>query len=50
MKEIVILCGPNGAGKTTTSRILLRERVPVDSFLNADEIARAISPQDSEAV
>lgn len=44
MKELIILGGPNGAGKTTAARLLLpallRERV----FLNADEIARGISP------
>lgn len=44
MKEIVILGGPNGAGKTTAARVLLREFLTGHPFLNADEIARQISP------
>ena len=48
MKEIVILGGPNGAGKTTAARVLLPEFFRMDEFLNADEIARAIAPDDSE--
>ena len=48
MKEIFILGGPNGAGKTTASRILLREVLHLRFFLNADEIARQLSPVDSD--
>jgi predicted ABC-type ATPase len=48
MKEIVILGGPNGAGKTTAARVLLREFFRLRAFLNADEIAREISPTDVE--
>jgi predicted ABC-type ATPase len=47
MSEIVILGGPNGAGKTTASRRIL----PVfdtRQFVNADEIARGLSPYDPE--
>jgi predicted ABC-type ATPase len=44
VKEIVILGGPNGAGKTTTARILLPRLLDEREFLNADEIAREISP------
>ena len=49
MKEIVILGGPNGAGKTTTARILLSDFLREHEFLNADEIAREISPRNPEA-
>jgi predicted ABC-type ATPase len=49
MKEIVILGGPNGAGKTTAARILLPEFLELHPFLNADEIARDISPLDVDA-
>lgn len=49
MKEIVILGGPNGAGKTTAARKLLPKFSNVHEFLNADEFARAISPDNSEA-
>jgi predicted ABC-type ATPase len=48
-KDIFILGGPNGAGKTTAARILLPDWLPVDAFLNADEIARRISPGNAEA-
>jgi predicted ABC-type ATPase len=46
MKEIVILAGPNGAGKTTAARKLLPRFSNIQEFLNADEFARAISPED----
>ena len=49
MKEIVILGGPNGAGKTTAARKLLPKFSHVREFLNADEFARAISPDDVES-
>ena len=48
MKEIVLLGGPNGAGKTTAARVLLPEFFDLHPFLNADEIARRLSPQDVE--
>lgn len=46
MKEIVILGGPKGAGKTTVARKLLPKFPEVHEFLNADEFARAISPEN----
>lgn len=49
MKEIVLIGGPNGAGKTTAARVLLREFLFENEFLNADEIAREIAPEDPEA-
>jgi predicted ABC-type ATPase len=49
MKDIVILGGPNGAGKTTTARVLLPEFYSQCAYLNADEIAREISPLDVES-
>lgn len=49
MKDIFILGGPNGAGKTTASRVLLPEALHLRLFLNADEIARQLSPVDSDA-
>jgi len=48
-KDIFILGGPNGAGKTTAAEVLLPQKLRIDSFLNADEIARNISPGDVEA-
>ena len=49
MKRIILLGGPNGAGKTTTARVLLPEFFELHPFLNADDIARGISPQNVEA-
>ncbi len=52
MNEIVIPGGPNGTGKTTVARILLPEFFGLKryEYLNADEIAREISPQNVDAV
>jgi len=50
LKEIVILGGPNGAGKTTGARLVLPEFFQCnEEFLNADEIARKISPHAPES-
>ena len=39
-----IIAGPNGAGKTTLSYTILPEIFDVDEFINADEIAKGLSP------
>ncbi len=39
-----IIAGPNGAGKTTLSYTILPEIFECEEFVNADEIARGISP------
>ncbi|MGD0732569.1 MAG: AAA family ATPase [Terracidiphilus sp.] len=49
MKEIVILGGPNGAGKTTAARVLLPEFFRLYPFLNADDIARDLAPENVES-
>jgi predicted ABC-type ATPase len=49
VKEIVILGGPNGAGKTTAANVLLPEFLGTYKFLNADEIAREVSPGNVES-
>jgi predicted ABC-type ATPase len=46
--EIVILGGPNGAGKTTTAQMLLPTEINIHEFVNADEIARGLSPFNAE--
>jgi predicted ABC-type ATPase len=48
MSDVVILGGPNGAGKTTAAQSLLPSEIEVAEFVNADEIARELSPQQSE--
>jgi predicted ABC-type ATPase len=42
--DVVILGGPNGAGKTTAAKALLPDRIGIREFVNADEIARGLSP------
>jgi predicted ABC-type ATPase len=50
MPEIIILGGPNGAGKTTAARFLFQERIGTKEFVNADEIARGLSPYNPASV
>lgn len=47
-REIVILGGPNGAGKTTAAGLLLPKSLAISEFVNADEIARGLSPNNVE--
>jgi predicted ABC-type ATPase len=47
MREIVLIGGPNGAGKTTAARVLL-PGIGIGEFVNADEIARGLSPLGAE--
>lgn len=44
MPSLYIIAGPNGAGKTTFVRDFLRYDFAVLDFLNADEMARGLSP------
>ena len=44
------MAGPNGAGKTTTAYTLLPEMLNVWEFVNADEIARGLSPFKPDSV
>ncbi len=44
MKDVIILGGPNGAGKTTAAQVLLPQELDIREFVNADEIARGLSP------
>lgn len=48
--NLYIIAGPNGAGKTTASFTLLPEVLHCPNFVNADEIARGLSPFAPEAV
>lgn len=49
MKDVIVIGGPNGAGKTTAANRLLPITLELQEFLNADEIARGLSPFDPEA-
>lgn len=48
MKSLYIIAGPNGAGKTTLSYTILPEIFECEDFVNADEIARGLSPFNVE--
>jgi predicted ABC-type ATPase len=48
VKDLVILGGPNGAGKTTAAARLLPADLNIREFVNADEIARGLSPFNPE--
>lgn len=43
-KQVYIISGPNGAGKTTSAKYLLTKFLDINEFVNADEIARGLSP------
>jgi hypothetical protein len=43
-KKIVIIAGPNGAGKTTFAEEFLPKEAELIDFLNADLIAKGLSP------
>ena len=44
MKRLFIISGSNGAGKTTASYTILPEILDCEEFVNADEIAKGLSP------
>ena len=48
--SVIILAGPNGAGKSTAASSLLQGTLGVDEFVNADDIARELSPGDVDRV
>lgn len=50
MPTLYIIAGPNGAGKTTAAYNLLPEVFATVEFLNADEIAKGLSPLNPEGV
>ncbi|MBL7858084.1 MAG: zeta toxin family protein [Cyclobacteriaceae bacterium] len=50
MPNLYIIGGCNGAGKTTASFTVLPEILNCKEFVNADEIARGISPFQPETV
>jgi predicted ABC-type ATPase len=49
-KNLYIIAGCNGAGKTTASFTILPEILECKEFVNADEIARGLSPFQPEKV
>lgn len=49
-KHLYIIAGCNGAGKTTASVTILPKSLLVKEFVNADEIARGLSPFNPEGM
>lgn len=49
-KSLYIISGCNGAGKTTASYTVLPEILNCREFVNADEIAKGLSPFNPESV
>ncbi len=49
-KNLYITAGCNGAGKTTASFTILPEIIECKEFVNADEIAKGLSPFQLEKV
>ncbi|MCD8093243.1 MAG: zeta toxin family protein [Bacteroides sp.] len=49
-KQLYIISGCNGAGKTTASYTVLPEVLQCKEFVNADEIARGLSPFNPEGM
>ena len=49
MPNLFIISGSNGAGKTTASFTMLPEMLSCKEFVNADEIARGLSPFKPES-
>ena len=47
-RKVYIIAGCNGAGKTTASYTILPEMLDCREFVNADEIAKGLSPFNPE--
>jgi predicted ABC-type ATPase len=50
LPKLFIIAGCNGAGKTTASYTVLPELLGIKEFVNADEIAKGLSPFQPETV
>lgn len=50
MPGLYIIAGPNGAGKTTAAQTLLPDVFQCLIFINADEIANQLNPENVETV
>lgn len=48
MKQLYVIAGCNGAGKTTASYTILPDILDCREFVNADEIAKGLSPFQPE--
>jgi hypothetical protein len=46
--QLVVMGGANGAGKSTLAQAHIPELIAAGSFLNADEVAKRLAPEDQE--
>ncbi|MDR0907035.1 MAG: zeta toxin family protein [Rikenellaceae bacterium] len=50
MPRLFVIAGCNGAGKTTASYTMMPEMLEINELVNADEIAKGLSPFNPESV
>ncbi len=50
MPHIIVIAGANGAGKSTVAPFLLRDKLGVSEFVNADTLAQGLSAYSPEKV
>ena len=50
MKRVYIIAGCNGAGKTTATFTILPDFINCSEFVNADEIAKGLSPLQPDVI
>jgi len=50
MPTLYIIAGPNGAGKTTAAKTFLSQVFHTSIFINADEMAKQLNPDNVAAV
>lgn len=48
--HVIVLAGPNGAGKSTSAPFLLKQKLALTEFVNADTIAQGLSAFAPESV
>ena len=50
MPHVIVIAGANGAGKSTVAPYLLRDKLGVSEFVNADTLAQGLSAYSPEKV
>ncbi len=50
MSHVIVIAGANGAGKSTVAPFLLRDKLGVSEFVNADVLAQGLSAYAPEKV
>ena len=48
--QVAGFLGPNGAGNSTTAKSVVRDRLGILHYVNADTLARGLSEFDSESM